>query len=194
MAITQEVAHEVISNALELARGIKEAVMEEAENPIMGIQPMLVIGYGEAIEDGGGIVELDMSNGGNPAEVLPIVLSDLQKDGHLDKWSWICLVTEAFIDKRVGEEGYERGDAEKDYKENPFTTVKETMVASIFTYDFQQFAGFQTFSLDDFGKPVYEELEFQEENAGSGGVIPFIFRSFTEWCHIQQIKKQAENN
>ena len=82
MAITQEVAHEVISHALELARGIKEAVMEEAENPVMGIQPLLVIGLGETVEDGGGIVELDMSNGGNPAEVLPIVLSDLQKDGH----------------------------------------------------------------------------------------------------------------
>lgn len=195
MAITQEVAHEVIANALELARGIKEAVMEEAENPIMGIQPLLVIGYGDKIEDGGGIVELDMSGNGNPAEVLPIVLSDLQKDGHLENWSWICLVTEAFIDKRIVlDENYQRGDAEKDYKENPFTTVKETMVASIFTYDFQQFAGFQTFVLDDFGKPVYEELEYQDEEAGKEGAIPFIFRSFTEWCHIQQIKKQAESN
>lgn len=195
MAITQEVAHEVIANALELARGIKEAVMEEAENPIMGINPLLVIGYGDKVEDGGGIVELDMSGNGNPAEVLPIVLSDLQKDGHLENWSWICLVTEAFIDKRIGlDENYERGDAEKDYKENPFTTVKETMVASIFTYDFQAFAGFQTFALDDFGKPVYEELEYQDEGAGNGGVIPFIFRSFTEFCHIQQIKKQAEGN
>jgi hypothetical protein len=195
MAITQEVAHEVIANALELARGIKEQVMEEAENPVIGINPMLVIGYGEAIEDGGGIVELDMSNGGNPAEVLPIVLSDLQKDGHLENWSWICLVTEAFMDKRIAlDENYERGDAEKDYKENPFTTVKEIMVASIFTYDFQTFAGFQSFALDDFGKPVYEELEYQDKEAGKEGVIPFIFRSFTEWCHIQKIKKQAEDN
>jgi hypothetical protein len=195
MAITQEVAHKVIANSLELARGIKEQVMEEADNPITGIHPMLVIGYGETIEDGGGIVELEMSNGSNPAEVLPAVLSDLQKDGHLEKWAWIGLIVEAFIDKRIGvDENYERGDAEKEYKENPFSTVKETMVVNIFTYDFQQFGAFQTFALDDFGKPVYQEVEFQDEGAGSEGLIPFVFRSFTEWCHIQEIKKQADSN
>lgn len=195
MAITEEVAHQVIANALELARGIKEQVMEEADNPIIGIHPMLVIGYGEAIEDGGGIIELDLQNGSHPAVVLPQVLNDLQQSGHLEKWSWLCLITEAFIDKRIGtDENYERGQAEQDYKENPFTSVKETMVASIFTYDFQQFGAFQTFALDDFGKPVYDEVEFQDEGQDTEGVIPFVFRSFTEFCHIQEIKKQAKGN
>lgn len=195
MAITQEVAHEVIANSLELARGIKEQIMEEADNPVIGIHPMLVIGYGENIEDGGGIVELDLENGSNPATVLPQVLSELMDSGHLENWSWLCLITEAFIDKRIGrDENYERGDAEKDYKENPFTTVKEVMVASIFTYDFQQFGAFQTFVLDDFGKPVYDEVEYQDEDTAKEGLIPFVFRSFTEFCHIQQIKKQAEGN
>jgi hypothetical protein len=195
MALTQETANEVISHALEMAKGIKEQVLEHADNPVAGIPPMLLIGHGDNIEDGGGIVQLDIEGINNPADILPQVLSDLNNDGHLQKWSWLCLIVEAYIDSRIGiDENYERGDAEKEYKENPFTTVKETMVANIYTYDFQQFGAYQVFSLDDAGKPVYDEVQFQDEGSDNGGLIPFIFRSFTEWCHIQEIKKQADNN
>ena len=193
MALTQETANEVIAHALEMAQGIKQQVMEHAENPVTGIPPILLIGFGDNIEDGGGIVELDIEGNSNPSDVLPQILSDLNKDGHLQKWSWMCLIVEAYIDKNIGiDENYERGDAEKEYKENPFTTVKETMVANIYTYDFRQFGAYQVFTLDDTGKPVYDEVQFQDEGSENGGLIPFIFHSFTEWCHIQEIKDKPQ--
>ena len=40
MALTKETANQVIAHALEMAQGIKQQVMEHAENPVAGIPPI----------------------------------------------------------------------------------------------------------------------------------------------------------
>lgn len=191
MAITEEVAHEVITNALALARDLKADLVKEAENPVIGINPILIIGNGDSVEDGGGIAQM-VCEDLHPTDALPMMLSDLHKQGHLNNWSWICMVTEAFINPSQGEDldTYERGSAQKDYEENPFTKVREAMCASLFTFEKDVWGGYQTFVLGDNGEPKFDEVELQEKNALAEGNIPFIFFSFADFCRM----KKAENN
>lgn len=196
MALTEEIANKVIENALDLARNMKEEVLKVAENPVVGINPLLIVGYGENIEDGGGIAEMVLDDL-HPTDALPMMLSDMYSQGHLNNWSWICLVVEAFIDtdqENMNRDDYERGTAQKDFETNPFTKVKEAMLATIFTIDKDVFGGYQTFVLGDNGEPKYDEVEVQEKDALRGGAIPFIFHSFADFCHMKEVERQAKNN
>ena len=196
MGLSEEMATQVIANALNMARNMKDDIVKEDGATDVGICPTIIVGYGDEMEDGGGICEIGIE-GVHPVDVLPNALSAMYSQGILKKWSWMCLIVEGYVGNASDEkdlEKYERGSAEEDYKTNPLSKVQEALLATVFCFDESIFGGVQAFTLNDIGNPNYLDIEFHEKGKMDDGNIPFIFKSFIKFCKLREKEEQAKNN
>lgn len=193
MGLSQEMATEILTNALNMARGMKDDIVKETGSTEIGITPTLIVGYGDNMEEGGGICEIGVE-GVHPVDVLPNALSAMYSQGMLKKWSWMCLIVEGYINKGQDLENNNRGSAEEDFKTNPLSKVQEALLATIFCFDENMFGSVQAFTVSDTGHPDYQDAYFEDKSAMDGGNVPFIFKSFIKFCLAREKEERARYN
>jgi hypothetical protein len=76
-------------------------------------------------------------------------------------FSFVAFAAEGYVSPELDEtakDSYKRGDMEKEFKENPFTVVKEAMMINIIDWNCENmFTLVKPYSYDDFGVPVFGE-------------------------------------
>lgn len=154
------------------------------ENKGMTDTPPLIIGE---FPNGEGFICPDVLEG-HPTDTLPVLLTGLleamtQTFGK-PKFTWLAYVVEGYCKPNIDEmpEGWERGDMEQEYKENPLTDIREGIIATVFPWEGTPLAETVLYRYNDNGLPEYEEPLGASEGTG-GGTIPDIFSQFLAHCH-----------
>jgi len=130
----------------------------------------------------------------DPAECLHDIIGMMPIDNF--EFSFLCC--EGYTDsdenktkkKVANNESYQRGEMAKDFAENPFTTIVETVM--IHGYDWNltnKFTNVCSFKYDDNGLPVFTEIVFESneasENDERGRLDELLYRGI-QFLHFNQ--------
>lgn len=122
----------------------------------------------------------------NLAVILNLLAQKLNEKNETMKWEWLAYIVEGYLnDSPTVEEldAHERGDYERDYKNNPASTVKEGLIITLFTWEGDSACATIVYHYGDDGMPVWENtLEPDEEPMG---LVPDIFRNFRTFCQYE---------
>lgn len=202
----EELLEKSLRATLAMTKQMKQAKCEH-HNGHADINPFLVFGI-EMKDDegneglGGAVIELDLSEGENAVEHLPQVLSEISEQG-MRKFLWVMLVCEGYCErndnnaeKLMSSPDYERGTLEKDFLNNPTSTVSEGIIATVFGWEGGSSAFTQFYKYGDDGLPVYEEeneytVTYYPKTKPQMGLVPEIMYSFLGYCHLAE---QVSNN
>ena len=123
-------------------------------------------------------------------------IEDVVRALPIERFETLMLVSESYM--RVSSEdtepfdmsNYQRGDMEKDYKENPFSNVREAiMVSAIDWHNSTLWGTVCAFTYDDNGVPSYMEPEthtisLADSEGESKGRIPDILTHTVRYMHL----------
>jgi hypothetical protein len=132
---------------------------------------------------------------GHPTDTLPQLLSALieamEEHNGSTEYSWLAYVVEGYYRPDTNEMpvGWQRGDLEQEYKDNPVSDVREGIVCTVYPWDGECQALTIPVSVGDNGLPVFGD--FVNEGGIGGGTIPLIFEGFRKFCGI---RLSAQNN
>lgn len=127
-------------------------------------------------------------------------ITDIVKHLPPQPFSFIALAAEGY--SRVGGKDlptdYERGDMESDFKENPFTDVRETLIITAVDWGCEHiYSSMSPYTYDDAGVPVFSEDDEHSAFSPLGGIdnvrelladtelgrIPSVLISFVLFMH-----------
>lgn len=211
---TQEVLEGSLRQSVEMAKMMKHEACRD-NNGHYDLPPFLIAGIAMKDEDGeegiaGAVVEMDLANGTHPVDVLPKMLSDLHEEG-LKKFEWLIFIVEGFA-KRADTHGgktpsdkvplgddYERGDLEKDFRENPASEVEEGIIGTLYAWGGQGATLTQFYKYGDDGLPMYEEqtddmMNYHEADNPQQGRLPDVFHAFVRYCHMTEMLSNTEGD
>ena len=103
---------------------------------------------------------------------------DIVRAMPIERFEFIMLVLEGYV-REAGKDGkapsdYKAGEMEKDYKENPFSDVREAIIISAVDWDMNTMFTMQcSYKYNDVGVPVWDEpicgeIEINEESSEVG--------------------------
>lgn len=198
-----------LRQTMEFAKEMKLSLAQENKGRY-DIAPFVVVGVEMTDEEGnkgigGAVVEMELSNSGNPADHLPQMLSDIHEQG-LRKFRWIMLIVEGYAKRLDTGEGnadakkyqdlseyadYQRGQLEKEFHENPLSGVEEGLIGCAFSWSGESAGATQFYKCGDDGSPIYDEemviTSHEKHDEGQGGRIPEIFSSFIKYCQMVEL-------
>jgi len=184
----------VLEDAMERAMYAKTEMCKE--EPMSDNPPMLLVGYDKKnVEEKTRLTIGDDDESEMQIGMVPLIHKDDVRECLVDaigaiptqKFEFLILAVEGYRDTMVenGEmpEGWSRGDLGKDFKENPFTTVKEGVVVSGVDWEHEYaINGACTYSYDDKGVPQWDEVMWTEiEISEETGMMTFIMASACEF-------------
>jgi len=124
---------------------------------------------------------------GHPTDNLGVILGllseKLSEKNDTMRWEWLAYIAEGYLNDSptLNElDTHERGDYERDYKNNPASTVKEGVIITMFTWDGDSACTTLVYHYGDDGMPVWEEA--LETDEAPQGLVPDIFRNFHAYC------------
>jgi len=98
-----------------------------------------------------------MSGPGSPIDQIPSVWGKIIESGTPE---FVMIMTEAYA-SQCSRENYRRGEMEKDFKNNPFSEVIETLnIHAIDIKNGNQFSGLVSFKYNDVGQPEFDEPSY----------------------------------
>lgn len=106
---------------------------------------------------------------GHPVTAFPLIWERILDEGNPD---FVAVVTESYIRPHGDGEVYRRGQYERDFKENPFSDVKEAVL--ITGVDLRQGRHRNTvipFSYDDRGMPRFTRYPWRDDCGGNLGEL-----------------------
>lgn len=182
----------VLEDALERAIYAKTEMCKE--EPMSDNPPMLLVGYNkENVEEKTRLTIGDDDDSEMQIGMVPLIHKDDVRECLVDaigaiptqKFEFLILAVEGYKDEMSEDlpEGWSRGDLAKDFKENPFTTVREGVIVSGVDWEHKYaINGACTYSYDDkgvpqFGEPSWSQVEISEET----GMMTFIMASACEF-------------
>jgi hypothetical protein len=182
----------VLEDALERAMYAKTEMCKE--EPMSDNPPMLLVGYNkENVEEKTRLTIGDDDDSEMQIGMVPLIHKDDVRECLVDaigaiptqKFEFLILAVEGYKDEMSEDlpEGWSRGDLAKDFKENPFTTVREGVIVSGVDWEHKYaINGACTYSYDDkgvpqFGEPSWSQVEISEET----GMMTFIMASACEF-------------
>jgi hypothetical protein len=182
----------VLEDALERAMYAKTEMCKE--EPMSDNPPMLLVGYNkENVEEKTRLTIGDDDDSEMQIGMVPLIHKDDVRECLVDaigaiptqKFEFLILAVEGYKDEMSEDlpEGWSRGDLAKDFKENPFTTVREGVIVSGVDWEHKYaINGACTYSYDDkgvpqFGEPAWSQVEISEET----GMMTFIMASACEF-------------
>lgn len=172
---------ELLDRIITVAQENKYEVCQDNGGPA-DIAPIII-----GLDDTGTPFMMPDTMEGHPTDNLAYILQHLanglhDKNGTM-KWQWIAYVVEGYLNDSETIEGldeHQRGDYERDYKNNPASTVKEGIIASLYTWEGEDSCQTTVYHYGDDGMPVWETTLEPDEHPE--GMVPFIIRSFREFC------------
>ena len=119
---------------------------------------------------------------GHPFESLPTVLSDAYNDG-LDEFDTVSIVVDSYVrlKKLDSLTGYQRGDLEKEYKNNPDTPVSEALTVATYGYDGSSAGKCVKYVYNDNGLPEFTMIDEGEATIRSE-FVDFVMTNYIEFC------------
>ena len=129
-------------------------------------------------------------------------IEDIVKHLKPQKFSFIALAAEGYFrearkDEDFFPENYSKGDMETEYKENPFTDIREALIVTAIDWECQHlYSCHLPYRYDDNGVPVYDEqvsaftplhgVEYMKQNMEEIelGRIPTVLASFVLFMHL----------
>jgi hypothetical protein len=182
----------VLEDALERAIYAKTEMCKD--EPMSDNPPMLLVGYNkENVEEKTRLTIGDDDDSELQIGMVPLIHKDDVRECLVDaigaiptqKFEFLILAVEGYKDEMSEDlpEGWSRGDLAKDFKENPFTTVREGVIVSGVDWEHKYaINGACTYSYDDkgvpqFGEPMWSQVEISEET----GMMTFIMASACEF-------------
>lgn len=170
-------SNQLIDQILRAAVEAKEGVCEEHKGP-KDVEPFIC-----GVAKGGEPFAMPDTLDGHPSENLPLLLMYLanalnDKNGTME-WEWLAYIVEGYVHEADDEDDFQRGQLERDFKNNPASAVKESMIANLYMWDGDNKVQSITYSYGDDGMPVWGEPVNAEETKG---MVPFIFDSFRTFC------------
>lgn len=125
---------------------------------------------------------------GHPTDNLGIILNllanKLDEKNETMRWEWLAYIVEGYLNDVPDEnflENHERGEYERDYKNNPASTVREGIIVTLFTWEGESACTTLVYHYGDDGMPVW--LESLETDESPQGLVPEIFGQFRAYCH-----------
>lgn len=116
----------------------------------------------------------------------------------IEKFEFSFLCCEGYTDSdknkiknyKTFNESYKRGDMAKDFAENPFTTIVETVAIHGFDWNLtSKFTNICSFKYDDKGLPVFTELIFESDKTSDdddrGRLDELLYRGI-QFLHFNQ--------
>jgi len=204
----KEVLEKALISTMDLMKAMKSSACEENKGHT-DLNPMVVVGLDIKDDEGneglgGQVVEMELSKGEHPVDVLPKMLSDLAESG-LHQFRFIMFLVEGFARRATTEEGqkelanltedggYERGALEKDFHENPASNVEEGIIGTAFAWTGESATLAQFYKYGDDGLPIYDEENADVTTYDKGneqqGKVPDVFYKFIKYCHLVQMSK-----
>lgn len=174
-------SNELMSKIIETAKEMKSELCDEHKGPADGTPIILGVAKG-----GEPFLMPDILDG-HPTDNLALLLQQLssalkEKHGTME-WEWLAYIVEGYINEDAQE--FERGLMERDFKNNPASTVKESIIASLFTWNGENIVQSVTYTYGDDGLPVWDTVMDSDEAIG---IVPFIFTSFRTFCQTEGTK------
>lgn len=173
---------ELLARIVETAKETKQDLCEEHGGPADGMPILLGLDTAETP-----FMLPDVLDG-HPTDNLGVILNLLanklnEKNGTM-KWQWLAYIVEGYLNDASSEdelENHERGDYERDYKNNPASTVKEGIIVSLFTWEGESACTTIVYHYGDDGMPVWENTIEGDESPQ--GLVPEIFGQFRAYCY-----------
>jgi hypothetical protein len=145
------------------AQATKARMCEHCNGPVEG-SPALVFRL-----DGNEQLFVAPLPHGHPIDTLPPVLEHILEEGHPD---FLALVTESYIGPTIYEHTYQRGQLERDFKKNPTSDVKESLlIAAVDTRHGRHRSTAIPFVYDDGGMPRFTRLPWSDDCDGNLGEL-----------------------
>jgi hypothetical protein len=181
-------SQELIDKIVQTAKDWKLQLCEENKGPA-DVDPIIF-----GVAKGGEPFIMPDTLDDHPTVNLPTLLMYLAqtlrgKHGTME-WEWLAYVVEGYMSEgeieTMGDvetlDTYERGSFERDFKTNPSTNVKETIIANIFMWNGENKTTSFVYSYGDDGLPVWAEPVDADKTEG---LVPTIFNSFRTFCEYE---------
>jgi hypothetical protein len=172
----------MIDIALEVEKVAKIAQLRKTEickedNGVSDMQSFVVFQRGDVFECRQSGVD------GHPFESLPDVLSDAFNDG-LCEFDTVSIVVDSYVRVKSngGNTNYQRGDLEREYKNNPNPDVKEALTVSTYGYYGESAGKCVSYVYDDKGLPEFTVLEDSEGAIVRSEFVDFVMSKFVDFC------------
>ena len=106
----------------------------------------------------------------DPVAGFPLIWERILEEGHPD---FIAIFTEGYFGPYHAEKGHQRGQYERDFKENPFSDVKEALlIAGVDIRQGRYRNAVIPFSYDDGGMPHFTQYPWGDGSGGNlGGLL-----------------------
>ena len=119
---------------------------------------------------------------GHPFESLPDVLSKAYDDG-LDEFDTVSIVVDSYVrlKKLDSLTGYQRGDLEREYKNNPNAPVSEALTVATYGYDGGSAGKCVKYIYNDNGLPEFTMIDDGEASIRSE-FVDFVMTKYIDFC------------
>ena len=166
--------HEVSTKISKIAQLRKAEICAE-DNGISDMQSFVVFHNGDMFECRQSGVD------GHPFESLPLVLNDAYNDG-LTKFDSISLVVDSFYRDRINDPNYQKGDLQKDFSNNPMSTVVECLTTVTYGYDGHSVGTVVKYVYNDKGLPEFTLVTDKDHSEMKSEFVDFVMTKYIEFC------------
>ena len=178
---------ELIDKVVETAKEMKFSLCEQEKGPADG-EPIIV-----GVAKGGEPFVMPDTLDGHPTDNLPLLLMYLantlrEKNGTME-WEWLAYIVEGYLNETHKDDDFERGVLERDFKTNPSSEVKETIIANLYMWNGENKVQSVVYSYGDDGLPVWGEPVDADETEG---LVPSIFKAFRTFCQCEGDKSKLK--
>ena len=165
-----------VEKVAKIAQLRKTEICQE-DNGISDMQSFVVFQRGDVFECRQSGVD------GHPFESLPDVLSNAFNDG-LKEFDTISIVVDSYVrmSKPDGSREYERGELEKEYKNNPKTDVVEALTVATYGYHGGSAGRCVSYVYNDKGLPQFTPIEGQEDQLIKSEFVDFVMSKYIDFC------------
>lgn len=159
------------------------------EEPMSDCPPIAIVSHGDKDDDS--IAVIPLIHSGDVREALSDVISAMP----VQKFNYMALSLEGYHDTALDgkmPDDYERNDLAKDFKENPFTTVREGLIINGVDWEHKySITGHVEYTYDDRGVPSFGEVSWTEES--SDDVVGIMSIILVKACKYMQAKILAKS-
>ena len=166
--------HEVSTKISKIAQLRKAEICAE-DNGISDMQSFVVFHNGDRFECRQSGLD------GHPFESLPLVLNDAYNDG-LTKFDSISLVVDSFYRDRINDPNYQKGDLQKDFSNNPMSTVVECLTTVTYGYDGHSVGTVVKYVYNDKGLPEFTLVTDKDHSEMKSEFVDFVMTKYIEFC------------
>ena len=154
---------------------LRKTVICKEDNGITDMQSFVVFQRGDVFECRQSGVD------GHPFESLPDVLSDAFNDG-LSEFDTVSVVVDSYVRVKKDVTGYQRGDLEREYKNNPDTDVAEALTVATYGYHGESAGRCVKYVYNDKGLPEFTDLTGDTSAITKSEFVDFVMSKFIDFC------------